>query len=245
MTATDPPAEAPKTTTPSAGTALPDATARPTATYQAGRPFAPGTPITGTARLRAYRDDGPICVALGTLPRGHLPPLPGALVALAVSAVLLATGVGEQHSLALFAPVAVLLLTGLASGHAHTGRLDWLVPPTIRAIEYGYLAVLGFAQSVPAPLIFVLLGVLAFHHYDTVYRTRQGFWPADWLFPAGLGWEGRMLVVALFGLSGFLPFAYAALAAYLGVLFACESVLSWTWLVRGGGVMDDLEEEGT
>ncbi|MEV4253906.1 DUF5941 domain-containing protein [Spirillospora sp. NPDC049652] len=118
------------------------------------------------------------------------------------------------------------MLTGAAARHGHTGRLDWLVPPTIRAIEYGYLAVLGFAQGVPAPLVFLLLGVLAFHHYDTVYRTRQGLWPADWLFPAGLGWEGRMLLVAFFGLSGLLPFAYAALAAYLGVLFACECAVS-------------------
>ncbi|MCP2335373.1 DUF5941 domain-containing protein [Actinomadura rupiterrae] len=199
----------------------------------------------GTARIRAYRDDGPIGVGLGVLARGLLPPLPGALVALAVSSVLLATGLGHQHSMALFAPAVVLLLTGLAAGNGHTGRLDWLVPPIIRAIEYGYVAVLGFAQGVPAPLVFLLLGVLAFHHYDTVYRTRQGHWPAEWLLPAGLGWEGRMLLVAFFGLSGLLPFAYAALAAYLGVLFACESAVSWAHHARGGGGTSDLEEEGT
>ncbi|MFC4910526.1 DUF5941 domain-containing protein [Actinomadura gamaensis] len=199
----------------------------------------------GTAMLRAYRDDGPICIGLGILSRGLLPPLPGALLALVASSVLLATGLGEQRSAALFAPAMVLLLTGPASRHGHTGRLDWLVPPIIRAIEYGYLAVLGFAQGVPAPLVFLLLGVLAFHHYDTVYRTRQGHWPADWLFPAGLGWEGRMLLVAFFGLSGLLPFAYAALAAYLGVLFACESAVSRAQTARGRGVMADLEEEGT
>lgn len=235
MTATDPSAEAPEpvrttdhlnTTTLNGRAGGPPGESATAVT--AGKPAPAGTSVAErSARLRAFRDDGPISTGLGMLARGHLPPLPGALVALVVTSVLLATGLGAQHSPALFAPAMVLLLTGPASSHGHTGRLDWLVPPIIRAIEYGYLAVLGFAQDVPAPLVFLLLGVLAFHHYDTVYRTRQGLWPADWLFPAGLGWEGRMLLVAFFGLSGLLPFAYAALAAYLGVLFACECAVSW------------------
>jgi len=196
-----------------------------------------------TDQLRAFRDDGPICTALGRLARGMLPPLPGAVVALVITGVLLVAGLGEQNTPALFAPVVALLLTGPASTHPHNGRLDWLVPPIIRGIEYGYLAVLGFAQGVSAPLIYVLIGVLAYHHYDTVYRTRQRLWPQDWVFRAGLGWEGRMLIVAFVGLSGLLPFAYAALAAYLGVLFGCESVTTWARTGRGSGVIVDLEEE--
>jgi hypothetical protein len=139
--------------------------------------------------------------------------------------------------------VVVLLLTGPAATHPHGGRIDWLVPPFIRAIEYGYLAVLGFAHGVSAPLIYVLIAVLAYHHYDTVYRTRQRLWPQEWVFRAGFGWEGRMLVVAFAALSGVLPFAYAVLAAYLGVLFGVESVATWTRTGRGNGVMVDLEEE--
>ncbi|KAB2351891.1 hypothetical protein F8566_04965 [Actinomadura rudentiformis] len=156
--------------------------------------------------MRAYRDDGPICMTLGRLARGRLP-------------------------------------SGPVGRHLQTGRLDWLVPPIIRAIEYGYLAVLGFAQGVSAPLIYALIAVLAYHHYDTVYRTRQRLWPHDWVFRAGLGWEGRMLIVAFAGLSGFLPFAYAALAAYLGVLFVSESVTTWTRTGRGTGEIVDLEED--
>lgn len=196
-----------------------------------------------TDQLRAFRDDGLVCMALGRLARGMLPPLPGAVVALVITGVLLVAGLGEQNTPALFAPVVALLLTGPASTHPHNGRLDWLVPPIIRGIEYGYLAVLGFAQGVSAPLIYVLIGVLAYHHYDTVYRTRQRLWPQDWVFRAGLGWEGRMLIVAFVGLSGLLPFAYAALAAYLGVLFGCESVTTWARTGRGSGVIVDLEEE--
>lgn len=205
---------------------------------------APGTgaAVPPPDRLRTYRDDGPLSRAVGRPARGHLPPLPGAAVALAVTGVLLTTGTGGARAPALFAPVVALLLAGPASGHPHHGRMDWLVPPIIRGIEYGCLTVLGFAQGVSAPLVYVLVAVLAFHHYDTVYRTRQGLRPPAWIFHAGLGWEGRMLIAALAGLSGHLPFAYAALAVYLGVLFAGESVVTWTRTGRDSGVMVDLEE---
>ncbi|MBX6769028.1 MAG: hypothetical protein IRY90_18080 [Actinomadura rubrobrunea] len=189
------------------------------------------------------RGDGPVCLALARLARGQLPPLPGALTAAAVAAVLTTAGLGHERGPALFVPVAVLLLTGPAATHPHNGRFDWLVPPLIRAIEYGYLAGLGFAKGVPAPLVYALLAVLAYHHHDTVYRTRQGLRPGARLSRAGLGWEGRTLVVAAAGLVGPLPFAYAALAAYLGVLFAGESVTTWLRTGRGSGVIVDLEEE--
>jgi hypothetical protein len=52
-----------------------------------------------------------------------------------------------------------------------------------------------------------------------------------------------MLIVAAAGFVGALPIVYAALAAYLGVLFVVESVLTWTRTDRGSGVMVNLEEE--
>jgi hypothetical protein len=196
-----------------------------------------------TSRLIAYRDDGWICQTLGRLARGVLPPLAPALVAAGVTMVLVLADVGGESSPALFAPVVALLMTGPAATHPHDGPLDWLVPPIIRAIEYGYLAALGFAQDVPEPLIYVLIAVLVYHHYDTVYRTRQRLWPPEWVFRAGLGWDGRMLVVAIAAFVGIMPFAYAALAAYLGVLFGVESVYTWMRTGRGEGVMVNLEEE--
>jgi hypothetical protein len=196
-----------------------------------------------TSRLVAYRDDGLISQALGRLAQGMLPPLAPALVAAGITIVLVLADVGVEATPALFAPVVALLLTGPASTHPHDGRLDWLVPPLIRGIEYGYLAALGFAQDVPEPLIYVLIAVLAYHHYDTVYRTRQRLWPQQWVFRAGLGWDGRMLVAAIAAFAGITPFAYAALAAYLGVLFGVESVYTWTRTGRGEGVMVDLEDE--
>jgi hypothetical protein len=199
--------------------------------------------VDRTNQLVVYRDDGPISGFLGRFAQGNLPPLPPVLVAAAITLVLLVAGVGGENNPALFAPVVALLLTGPASTHPHDGGLDWLVPPLMRAIEYGYLAVLGFTHDVSEPLIYVLIAVLAYHHYDTVYRTRQKLWPQEWVSRAGFGWEGRMLIVAAAGFVGALPIVYAALAAYLGVLFVVESVLTWTRTDRDSGVMVNLEEE--
>jgi hypothetical protein len=194
-------------------------------------------------RLQAYRDDGPLCTAIGRLTLGRLTPLPGTVVAAVTTAALLLVAGAEEHAFpVLYAPLVALLLTGPSATHPHSGRIDWLVPPIIRGIEYGYLAVLGFAQGVSAPLIYGLLAVLAYHHYDTVYRTRQRLWPRGWVFPAGFGWEGRMLIAAFAGLFGQLSVAYAVLAAYLGVLFGVESVVTWIGAGRGSGVQVNLEE---
>jgi hypothetical protein len=194
-------------------------------------------------RLVAYRDDGPVAQTLGRLSGGQLPPLLPLLVATVVTGILLIAGVNGQTSPAIFAPVLALLLAGPASAHPHSGRLDWLVPPIMRAIEYGYLATLGFAHSVPKGLVYAFIGVLAYHHYDTVYRTRQRLWPAKWVFRAGLGWDGRLLIAAVATLAGVLPATYAVLTVYLGLLFGIESVYTWTRTGTGSGVMVNLEEE--
>lgn len=205
-------------------------------------PSLPATDIHGE-RLLAYRDDGPLSAALGRLARGQLPPLPSAVAGALITGVLLLLGLAEERSALLFAPAMAMLLSGPASAHPHNGRLDWLVPPMLRATEYGFLGALGIAQGVSPPVVYVLLAVLAYHHYDTVYRTRQRLWPAPWVFRAGLGWDGRTLIAAAAAFLGVLPFAYVGLAAYLGVLFVTESVVTWTRTSRDTGVMVNLEEE--
>ena len=164
-------------------------------------------------------------------------------MAAVVTGILLAAGVTGQTSPAIFAPVLALLLAGPASAHPHSGRLDWLVPPIMRAIEYGYLATLAFAHDVSKPLTYAFIGVLAYHHYDTVYRTRQRLWPAKWVFRAGLGWDGRLLIAAVATLAGVLPLTIAVLTVYLGLLFGVESIYTWTRTGTGSGIMVNLEEE--
>lgn len=194
--------------------------------------------------VRIHRDDGPASLLLGRAARGRLAPLPGTVVAAAVTGFLLARRPDGGPAPALFAPVVALLLTGPAAAHPHTGRVDRLVPPITRGIEYGYLAVLGFAQAVSAPLVYVLITVLALHHHDTVQRVHRGRPPREWVLRAGLGWDGRLLFAAGAGLAGPLTFAYAALTAYLGVLFGGEGAAAWTRSRRhDDGVTVDREEE--
>ncbi|MGW5261153.1 DUF5941 domain-containing protein [Microbispora sp. NPDC004025] len=175
----------------------------------------------------AYRDDGPLSKAMGLLVAGQLPPLPPAIAGAFVTAVLLVLGIAGADDFAVFAPAVALLLAGAGSAHRHDGRLDWLAPPILRLTEYGFIASAGFARSVPPVLVVALLGAMAFHHYDTVYRVRQHVYPPPWLATAGLGWDGRMLVVALGGLLDVMTAVFALLALYLWGLFGWESLTCW------------------
>ncbi|MEV0233255.1 DUF5941 domain-containing protein [Nonomuraea sp. NPDC050786] len=182
----------------------------------------------------AYRDDGPLSRAMGLLVAGQLPPLPPVIAGTFVTAVLLMLGVAGTDGLAVFAPAVTLLLAGPGSTHAHDGRFDWLVPPILRVIEYTFVAACGFAHGMHPVLIFMLLGALAFHHYDLVYRLRQRVYPPPWLATFGLGWDGRMMAVSLIALSGWLATGYVLLALYLWGLFGWESLTCWLAAPRPG-----------
>ncbi|MFI0417956.1 DUF5941 domain-containing protein [Spongiactinospora sp. 9N601] len=197
------------------------------------------TPVPPST-LVAYRDDGSLSRGMGLLVAGQLPPLPPALAGAFVTAVLLVVGVAGSDGLAVFAPAVALLLAGPGSSHLHDGRLDWLVPPTLRLTEYVFVASVGFARDVPPALIFALIGAMAFHHYDVVYRVRQRVYPPSWLATAGLGWDGRMLLVALGGLAGRVTLLFVLLGLYLWCLFLWESVTCWLAAPRSGLEAADL-----
>ncbi|MEO3871309.1 DUF5941 domain-containing protein [Nonomuraea sp. B12E4] len=182
----------------------------------------------------AYRDDGPLSRAMGLLVAGQLPPLPPVVAGAFVIGVLLAIGVAGSDGLAVFAPAVTLLLAGPGSTHPHDGRFDWLVPPVLRLIEYAFVMACGFAHETPPVLIFVLLGALAFHHYDLVYRLRHRVYPPAWLATFGLGWDGRMMAVSLVALSGWTTVGYVILAVYLWALFGWESLTCWLAAPRSG-----------
>ncbi|WP_214109904.1 DUF5941 domain-containing protein [Acrocarpospora catenulata] len=180
-----------------------------------------------------YRDDGPLSRAMGAMVAGQLPPLPPVIAALFVTGILLGVGIAGTDGLAVFAPLVALLLAGPGSSHRHDGRLDWLVPPLLRITEYGFIALVGFAHGVPALIIMVLLGAIVFHHYDTVYRIRQHVYLPHWLSTAGLGWEGRMIMVAVGGLVSSAAM-FVLLALYLWALFCWESLGCWLAAPRSG-----------
>lgn len=197
------------------------------------------TPVPSSTVV-AYRDDGPLSRAMGLLVAGQLPPLPPVIAGTFVTGVLLLLGVAGTDGLAVFAPAVTLLLAGPGSTHPHDGRFDWLVPPILRLIEYTFVAAVGFAHQVHPLMIFVLLAALAFHHYDLVYRLRQHVYPPPWLATLGLGWDGRMMVVSLVALSGWLTGGYALLAVYLWGLFGWESLTCWLAAPRSGVEAADM-----
>ena len=116
------------------------------------------------------------------------------------------------------------------------GRLDWSAPPLLRVTEYGVLlwiaAAAGddgrWAADGALPAAYALLAVLAFRHYDLVYRRRQQQRPPPaWVGAIGGGWDGRLVAAAVAAATGILvPFLVAA-AAVLGTVYLVESVVSW------------------
>ncbi|MEU7983996.1 DUF5941 domain-containing protein [Streptosporangium canum] len=197
-----------------------------------------------TARLLAYRDDGPLVTALRDKMGPGLPPVPATLVALLAIIAMAVTGMLDDGPVLLVPAVVMVLLVLPTAARDHLGKLDWLAPPLIRAAEFLTIILVGLAAEAPKWLLFVLLYVVGYHTYDTVYRTRQSIWPPDWVFKAGLGWELRLLLLGAGAALGVLTWVLAALTLYLGVLFAVESVTSWVRLDKESALAqagDDLE----
>jgi hypothetical protein len=199
-----------------------------------------------TARLLAYRDDGPLAAALaGRMGRG-LPPVPAALTALVAIIVIGVTGVLEPGPILLLPVLVMVVLVMPTTPRDHLGRFDWLIPPLIRGTEFLTVLLVGIAADAPKWLLFVLIYVVGYHTYDTVYRTRQRIWPPSWVFMAGLGWEVRLLLIGAGAALGWTIWVVAVLTLYLGVLFAIESVTSWVRLDKESAAQaqesDDLEQ---
>ncbi|MEV0380211.1 DUF5941 domain-containing protein [Nonomuraea sp. NPDC050643] len=199
-----------------------------------------------TARLLAYRDDGPLAHVLSDKLGPGLPPVPSTLVALAAIVGITLAGLLQPGPILLL-PVAIMLLLVLpTTPRDHLGRFDWLTPPLLRGTEFFTMIVVGLAADAPKWLLFVLVYVVGYHTYDTVYRTRQSIWPPAWVFYAGLGWELRLLIIGAGAALGVLTPVLAVLTAYLFVLFAVESVTSWVRLDKasaqaGADAEQDLE----
>ncbi len=198
--------------------------------------FAGGTAASGTAAgggIAASRDDGPAARLAGQLVRGQLVPLPPALAGLAATALLAVLGLGNLTGFVALAPVAAMLLAAPGASHPHDGRLDWLVPLVLHATQCIYLAALGFAAGVPGPVTFGLISVVALRQLDVAGRARQSAgagtagvvgWPTQ---PSGLGWDGRILVVGLAAVLGFVTPVYLGLTAYLGLLLGRAVLSGW------------------
>ena len=193
--------------------------------------------------LAPHRDDGPLgLVARPRAGRGH--PVPE--VVLLMLAVVVALGPplvgallgqwtvgdadgGPAAATVLGAPTWAWVAVGVALAViARTGRrlarLDWPIPALLRALEYGgVLALTGGGAAT-----YVLLAVLAFRHYDIVYRLRTlGVAPPSWLGLATGGWPLRLLVLAAAGGLGVLAPTVVVLTVLLAGVVVPESLACW------------------
>lgn len=83
------------------------------------------------------------------------------------------------------------------------GRWAWAIPALLRLLELGVVTILALLVF-PAALVlaFWWVAVIAFHHYDVLYRSIQGQPTPRWITWGALGWDGRTLVVLLTSLGG-------------------------------------------
>ena len=205
---------------------------------------APRTP------LESYRDDGPLARLLGAAV-GRLipvPPLSLALVGLGgLLAVIAVEGDGASNGTVAAAIAWFVLWAGVSSGRPHTDRFAWALPGVVRVGEYGSLiwigSTVGESSSAGA---FALIAVLAFRHYDLVYRARfQGKPPAAWLDVLLGGWDGRLVLVTLLLAADALPAALFVLAGVLAVVLVTECVTSWARQSAAPvSIYEDEEDEG-
>jgi hypothetical protein len=188
--------------------------------------------------LRIYRDDGLLATALGRRVGAAVPLGPLGLTLLGAApllVVLVAWRADLPPAGAGLAAVAFLIVAaGSAGPRAAEGRLAWTVPPLLRLLEYAVaIRLTVLADRDALPLCFALLGVLAFHHYDVVYRVRhQGAPPPAWTSPAGGGWDGRLLLVYVLAVAGALGPGLLAAALALAALYVGESIASWVRFER-------------
>ena len=176
--------------------------------------------------VRRYRDDGPVPVPAGQGNRrwglaltavGVLPWL--AVVAVAPAPWWLSVGLA----------LGWLVAFGVAGGWtAGARRIDWLLPVLLRAAEYvGVLRLAALADDRALPAAFAFLGVVAFHHYDVVYRQQRPGEPRTVVGRLAGGWAVRLVFAYAVAAAGVARPALAWAAVALAVLFAADAVTAW------------------
>jgi hypothetical protein len=192
-----------------------------------------------------HRDDGRLAAPLGAVgARLRVRPLPVTVLAVAAGvALLVASLVGTPGGVPFWgvspdapgwwvpAGAAGVLLAGLGAAAPQDGALDWLVPAGLRAAEYLFVVATGVLTGVPAPAVYALVLVLALHHYNLTARLEKRE-RTPLLRSFGLGWDGRVTLVAVAAVAGLAPLAVPVLAAYLFVISVVSAVTGWTVAAR-------------
>ncbi|MEZ3178613.1 CDP-alcohol phosphatidyltransferase family protein [Streptomyces pimonensis] len=188
--------------------------------------------------LADLADSGPLAQVLtGPLERparwlpGFTAPAVALLGGLAVAGTAVLTGFGGPWTTV--AACGYVLASALAVARPLEGALDWLVPPFLRAAEYGTVLALAADAEVNGalPAAYGLVAAVAYHHYDTVYRIRGNAGASPrWLVRVIGGHEGRTLAVAVLAAlltASQLTVALTVLAVAVALVVLVESIRFW------------------
>ena len=117
------------------------------------------------------------------------------------------------------------------------GRYAWTVPPLLRLFEYAVVLLVVRAVAPDAiPAAFALLFAVAYHHYDALYRVLNGLPPAGAVHAAGLGVEGRLIVILALAAAGedALSRGLVVMAVVLAVVFVVVGTMGGLRALRPG-----------
>jgi hypothetical protein len=196
----------------------------------------PRAPGSRWGHLDVQLDLGPLARLTGRVVR--LPFLRSCLAMVLLMVAAVAMVVQGKTPLAFFAVLLAALAIGAGARPPLAHVLDWQLPALLWFVEAALIAAVAWAHLSAAAqgLAFAYLAAVAYHRYDVVYRLRDTGEPAAaWLALAGLGVEGRLLVVLAVAAwaPDALPTVLALGAAWLAVLYLSESSLGWRrWIVE-------------
>lgn len=198
--------------------------------------------------LLAQRDDGPLPPLIGRVLGGALRVPAGVLTVVGAVPLLVAAALVDDRAALWLIGLAVLwfvLLGSAPAGRPPTDRLNWLVPPLIRLTEYVALwRLVLLADPDAQAAAYLVLGVLAYHHYDTIYRQRQQRTdPPAWLESAGGGWALRLLAALLAAALGAPDTVVVVVVGMLALIYAVESVANWVGFSRARST-SGFDDEG-
>lgn len=188
--------------------------------------FSVRSPVFEAADKSTHRDDGPIVRLLSLFKKLPAPaPLPvlGLILVVLLAGVLTTPWTAGAVPWTVLAAFLVFLLFALTARNPHAGPVDWLVPAGSRAAEYLFVLFVGRSYGVSLPLIFATLGVLAVYHYDLAARIDKAASPLSIRW-AGLGWDGRALLLTVGALLNLVNVFMWVLLAGIGLVFVVGSL---------------------
>ena len=155
-------------------------------------------------------------------------PLLGVVLLAGTMVVAVRTG---SAVLPLSGALAFVVLAALGGRRPPPPRWGWVVPPMLRAAEYGTVTVAGWVCGAGVGAVtYAYLLLVIWHHYDTVYRLRHRI-GRGWLSVlAGLGgFEVRTLAVATLAAAGASAYTIGtgAMAGLLGLVAVLRGRDMW------------------